>query len=78
MRSRKFWVAVILCVLLILYAALAEGIAQELRVVVLSLATTVACWWIWCEARVDRAAAPLNLPEAAAPDVYEPPDGGLK
>lgn len=78
MHSRKFWVAVVLCVLLILYAVLAEGLAQELRAAVLAMAALVACWWIWCEARVDRAAAPLNLPEVDAPEVYEPPEGGAE
>ena len=76
MHSRKFWVAVILCVALVCCAMLGDGLTEGFRLAVLAMATAVACVWIVCEARVDRAAAPLNLPDVPEREPYEPPEDG--
>ena len=70
-RSRKFWVALMLSVLLVWCAMEAE---EEMRLVLLALAVTVECVWIICESRIDRAAAPLKIEQDTEPENKHPPD----
>lgn len=72
MHSRKFWFAVLMCVVLVCCALTMES--DALRAAVLTLAALVTCVWIACEARVDRAAAPLYLPEVQPHEVNKPPE----
>ena len=73
-NSRKFWFAVAMCTLLVLYALLAEEYDALMRTVLLTLAALVACVWIVCEGRIDRAAAPLRIEQESCKCSMHPPD----
>lgn len=73
-NSRKFWFAVAMCTLLVLCALLAEEYDALLRTVLLALAALVACVWIVCESRIDRAAAPLRIEQESCKCSMHPPD----
>lgn len=73
--SRKYYMAVWLIVLLVSCAMLMNGITPDHRVALLLACAAVGCVWIWCEARIDRAAAPLNLPPEPVHRVDKPPEG---
>ena len=74
--GRKFLFAVALCVILICYAMTANGMEMQLRALLLALAAVVGCVWMVCESRIDRAAAPLNLPPRPVHCDGKPPDRG--
>lgn len=65
--SRKFCLAVAMCVVLIAFSVCYTETVPKL--VLCGMATVIACVWMVCEARVDCAAAPLNL------RVDKPPEG---
>ena len=69
--SRKFWMALLMCVLLVWCAMEAE---ETMRLALLALAVMVACVWMICESRIDRAAAPLKIEQDADPENKHPPD----
>lgn len=71
-NSRKYRLTVVMCVVLLAMALFDTETVSAL--ILCALATLVACVWIVCEARVDRAAAPLNLPAAPVRRVYKPPE----
>lgn len=73
-NSRKFWFAAAMCTLLVLCALLAEEYDALLRTVLLALAALVACVWIVCESRIDRAAAPLRIEQESCKCSMHPPD----
>lgn len=72
--SRKFAFAVAVCLALLVCALTMEAPAW-MRMVLLLAASGVACVWISCESRVDRAAAPINLPPEVGRRVDKPPEG---
>lgn len=76
-NSRKFYLAVWMCMCLLFGAVLLDGATMWQRIVLMLAAAAVACVWIVCEARVDRAAAPLNLNGAEKPRTEETPGGAL-
>lgn len=63
--SRKLAMAQWMCICLMISALAMPDASVWQRVVLLLAAAAVDCVWIICEARVDRAAAPLNLPTKA-------------
>lgn len=73
-HSRKYYMAVWLIILLMSCALLMYGITPDHRVALLLACAAVGCVWIWCEARIDRAAAPLNLPVELAEEKNKPPE----
>lgn len=72
--SRKYILAVVMCAVLVCMALCWDHLEDDLRIVLMAMASAVACVWIWCESRIDRAAAPLNLPEDLVPQKYKPPE----
>lgn len=69
--SRKYRLALVMVIILTMMAlAYADNVPAAL--VLMGMATLVACVWIVSEARVDRAAAPLHI---AGADEH-PPDRG--
>ena len=73
--SRKYGMAVVVCATVMVMSLWCLAWEKMIPAVILcALATLVACVWIVCEARVDRAAAPLNLPAAPVRRVYKPPE----
>lgn len=74
-NSRKYGMAVFVCATVMVMSLWCLALDKMIPAVILcALATLVACVWIVCEARVDRAAAPLNLPAAPVRRVYKPPE----
>lgn len=74
-NSRKYGMAVVVCATVMVMSLWCLALDKMTYAVILcALATLVACVWIVCEARVDRAAAPLNLPAAPVRRVYKPPE----
>lgn len=74
-NSRKYGMAVVVCATVMMMSLWCLAWDKMIPGLILcALATLVACVWIVCEARVDRAAAPLNLPEAPVRRVYKPPE----
>ena len=71
--SRKFYLAVWLVAALFICALMGSFPAWG-RVVLLLAAAVVGCVWIWCESRIDCAAAPLNLPDDLVPEKKKPPE----
>lgn len=74
MHSRKFWMTLLMCAVLICCALLLDGLAPWMRAAVLAMAATVACVWVVSEARVDRAAAPLRIERETEGRDSHPPD----
>lgn len=75
-KSRKYTLTITMCAILITMSLFYSEIVPAL--ILCALAALVACVWIVCEARVDRAAAPLNLPAEPVRRVYKPPERARK
>lgn len=75
--SRKFLLAVAMCALLV-YLAVNWAYTDFMCAVLFALAALVACVWMACEARIDCAAAPLNLPPETMRPAEKPPDQAEK
>ena len=71
--SRKFIFAVLMCIWLVA-GAMATG-NDWIRLALMGMAVVVCCVWMMCEARVDCAAAPLDLPPLRDERVDKPPEG---
>ena len=74
MISRKFLFSLVLCMILI-HMSTRWAYEDWVFVAMIAGAVVVACTWIVCEARVDRAAAPINLPPEVTRRVDKPPEG---
>lgn len=72
--SRKFYMAALLVAALFICALMGNAFTSEQRVVLLISAALVGCVWIVAEAKVDKAAAPLNLPDDLVPEKKKPPE----
>lgn len=70
--SRKFIFAVLMCIFLVT-GAMSTG-NDWIKLALTAMAVVVCCVWMVCEARVDCAAAPLDLPPLRD-DVDKPPEG---
>lgn len=68
--SRKYRMALMMIVILVMMA-LCYNDDAPVMLLLMAMATLVACVWIVSEARVDKAAAPLNI----ATESEHPPDG---
>lgn len=75
-NSRKHGMAIWMCLCLMVCAILLPDATTWQRVTLLVAAAVVNCVWIACESMVDRAAAPLNLPDLPDRPDEKPPDGG--
>lgn len=73
LTSRKFVFAVAVCTALMVCALVMEA-SEWMRTALMLASATVACVWIVSEARVDRAAAPLNLSPESIGRVDKPPE----
>lgn len=74
-KSRKYNMAVVMCAALMVMSLWTMFLNRMIPALILcALAALVACVWIVSEARVDRAAAPLNLPAEPVRRVYKPPE----
>lgn len=74
-NSRKYMMAVVMCAAVMVMSLWCLALDRMIPALILcALAALVACVWIVSEARVDRAAAPLNLPAAPVRRVYKPPE----
>lgn len=71
--SRKFVFASMMCVWLLMDAV--RETSDWIRLALLAMAVVVCCVWMVCEARVDCAAAPLDLPPLRDERVDKPPEG---
>lgn len=65
--SRKYGFAVVMVIILVMMA-LAFADRTPAMLLLMAMATMVACVWIVSEARVDKAAAPLNIATEKTPD----------
>lgn len=73
-NSRKCTMAIVMCAVLLMMSMCYDEYLPAL--ILCGMATLVACVWICAEARVDRAAAPLNLPTKHVYRADKPPEGG--
>lgn len=73
-HSRKWLTALWMCVCLLVCALAMDELENWMRLVLVLASAAVACVWIMCEARVDRAAAPINLPAEPDPRKDKPPE----
>ena len=78
-NSRKYMMAVVMCAAVMVMSLWCLALDRVIPALILcALAALVACVWIVSEARVDRAAAPLNLPHEPVRRVYKPPERARK
>ena len=78
-NSRKYMMAVVMCAAVMVMSLWCLTLDRMIPALILcALASLVACVWIVSEARVDRAAAPLNLPPEPVRRVYKPPERARK
>lgn len=76
--SEMFFVCIWLVVILVTCALLMGGLEEGHRVALLMGACVIACVFMECESRVQRARAPLILRDETMQEESKPPEGDPK
>lgn len=76
-HSRKFWLSVWMIAVLLVESVLLPDITAILRALLVLAAAAVACVWVICESRIDRAAAPLRIQQETETRDSHPPDADM-